>query len=79
MFIASFVQLLPILLITLGGYVVARIYTVDVHSLIKIVADFFMPLLIFHALYYSDLQGDLILSIAGVTTMVVFLLICMLG
>ena len=73
LFIASFVQLLPILLITLGGYIVARIYTVDVHSLIKIVADFFMPLLIFHALYYSDLQGNLILSIAGVTTLVVLL------
>lgn len=73
MFIESFIQLLPILLLTLGGYLLNKIYVVDVNLLVKLIADFFMPLLIFHSLYYSNLQGSLIASITGATTMVVVL------
>lgn len=72
-FMQSFIQLVPILILTLAGYLINKIYTVDVHSLIKIIADFFMPLLIFHSLYYSNLKGDLIFSIAGATSLVVVL------
>jgi len=72
-FLQSFIQLLPILLLTLAGFLIDKIYRIDVHTLIKIVSDFFMPLLIFYSLYFSDLKGDMIVSIAGVTSLVVVL------
>ena len=73
MVLYTFVQLLPILLLTLGGYVLSKIYELSLDTLVKVISDFLMPLLIFHALYHSDLQGDLVLSIAGATTLIVAL------
>ena len=73
MLLDSFIQLLPILLLTLGGYLLNKIYTIEVNTLVKLIADFFMPLLIFHSLYYSDLQGELIARIAGATSLIVVL------
>jgi hypothetical protein len=73
MFLDVFVQLLPILLLILGGHLVNKIHRIEVNTLVKLVADFFMPLLIFHSLYYSDLQGTLVLGIAGATTLIVVL------
>jgi hypothetical protein len=71
MFVASFVQLLPILILTLSGYIITRIYYINLDTIIKLLADFFMPLLIFHSLYYSDLKSDLIFSITGAVIVVI--------
>ncbi|WP_422477328.1 AEC family transporter [Pleomorphochaeta sp. DL1XJH-081] len=73
MFIQSFIQLLPILVLTLGGYLMDKIYPIDEKLLVKLISDFFMPLLIFHSLYFSDLQSSLIFNITGATTLVVAL------
>lgn len=71
MFVASFVQLLPILILTLSGYIITKIYYINLDTIIKLLADFFMPLLIFHSLYYSDLKSDLIFSITGAVIVVI--------
>ena len=67
-------QMLPILLLTLGGYVFARLYSINLESLVVIITDLFMPALIFISLYKSDIQASLVLDLAGATTLVVALL-----
>jgi len=74
MIIDTFMQLLPILLLTTGGYVMGRIYTLNLDTLVIVASDFLMPMLIFYALYKSDLEGALILDIIGATTLIVILL-----
>jgi len=67
----SFLQLLPILVITGGGYLLSRIYNLSQDTLVKVIVDFLMPMLIFHALYTSDISAALVLGLAGVTTFIV--------
>jgi len=74
MVLYSFMQMLPILLLTLGGYVFARLYAIDLHTLVVIISDLFMPALVFISLYKSDVHGSLVLDLAGATTLVVALL-----
>ncbi|MGM0432053.1 MAG: AEC family transporter [Spirochaetota bacterium] len=74
MIINTFIQLLPILLLTLGGYILRTMYPLSTDTLVKVITDFLMPMLIFHALYNSDIQGPLVLSLAGVVTVTVILL-----
>lgn len=71
MIIDTFVKLLPIIIITGGGYIVARGFDLSINSLVTVITDFFMPMLIFHALYTSTISGAEIFGIAGVTTLVV--------
>lgn len=71
MILNSFLQLLPILLITTGGFLLTRIYHLSQDTLVKVIVDFFMPMLIFHALYTSDIAAGLILSLTGITSFVV--------
>jgi malate permease and related proteins len=77
MILETFIQLLPILIITGGGYLLTRIYHLSLDTLVKVITDFLMPMLIFHALYTSDIEGSLVMSLAGVTTLIVFLLLAM--
>lgn len=74
MVLYSFMQMLPILLLTLGGYVFARLYVIDLDSLVVIISDLFMPSLIFISLYKSDIHASLVFDLAGATTLVVALL-----
>lgn len=71
MFLNSFIQMLPILVIAAGGYLTKRLFAVETQPLVKIVADFFMPMLVFHSLYHSDLHGSQMLGIAGAVTIVI--------
>ncbi len=75
MILNSFLQLLPILIIASGGFLLTRIYHLSQDTLVKVIVDFLMPMLIFHALYTSDISGGLVLSLAGVTTFIVALLL----
>lgn len=70
----SFMQMLPILLLSLGGYVFARLYAIDLDTLVVIISDLFMPALIFISLYKSDIHPSLVLDLAGATTLIVILL-----
>src|SRR3989339_47462 len=74
MFIETFLQLLPILLISMGGFFMTRNHSFDLSLLVKLIVDFFMPMLVFHSLYFSDLQGSLMVDILGSTTLIVALL-----
>ncbi len=74
MVLYSFMQLLPILLLTLTGFLVSRIYTLNVDTLVKVIADVFMPMLILYALYNSTIEGTIILQLAGATTLIVLIL-----
>lgn len=71
MFLNSFIQMLPILIIAAGGYLTKKAFAVETQPLVKITADFFMPMLVFHALYHSDLHGSQMLGIAGAVTVVI--------
>lgn len=71
MIFQSFLLLLPILVLTGGGYLLSKIYVLSQDTLVKVIVDFLMPMLIFHALYVSDIKVTEILSLAGVTTYVV--------
>jgi len=57
--------------ITAGGFLLTRIYQLSRDTLVKVIVDFLMPMLIFHALYTSDISLALVLNLAGVTTFVV--------
>ncbi len=67
-------QMLPILALTLGGYVFARLYAINLDTLVIIISDLFMPALIFISLYKSDIHASLVLDLAGATTLIVILL-----
>ncbi|NBK21255.1 MAG: hypothetical protein EOM68_04435 [Spirochaetia bacterium] len=74
MVLYSFMQMLPILALSLGGYGFARLYAIDLNTLVVIISDLFMPALVFIALYKSDIHASLVLDLAGATTLVVVLL-----
>jgi predicted permease len=71
MIFQSFLKLLPILVLSGGGFLLTRIYHLSQETLVKVIVDFLTPMLIFHALYTSDIKGAQILGLAGVTTFVV--------
>lgn len=71
MIFQSFLLLLPILVLAGGGFFLSKIYKLSQDTLVKVIVDFLTPMLIFHALYISDIGASEILSLAGVTTFVV--------
>ena len=48
--IDSFLILLPLIFLALGGYFLSDVYSLSEDTLIRIVTDFFMPVLIFYSL-----------------------------
>ncbi len=74
MILYTFLQLLPILFLTVGGFVLSRIFVLNFSTLVVVITDFLMPLLIFYALYTSNISGRLVADIAGATTLIVILL-----
>ena len=70
----SFLQMLPILLVVLGGYLVSGLYSIKVQDLVKVVSDFFLPALIFISLTESNLSGQAIADMAKASAVVCILL-----
>lgn len=66
--------MVPILALTLAGYIFARLYAINLETLVILISDLFMPALIFISLYKSDLKASLVLDLAGATTLVLILL-----
>ena len=56
MIMGSFLILLPLIFLALGGSFLSRVYPLSEDTLIRIVTDFFMPVLIFYSLYTSDIN-----------------------
>lgn len=74
MIASSFFQMLPILLVTFGGYALSGIYPIKVEDLVKVVSDFFLPALIFISLTESNLTGQAIADMAKASALVCMLL-----
>ena len=74
MIINSFLILLPLIFLALGGYFLSRIYSFSEDTLIRIVTDFFMPTLIFYSLYTSDINLTKTLKLLGVVSFVLLFL-----
>lgn len=74
MILYSFMQMLPILLLTLAGFGFAKLYPISQDTLVVIITDLFMPVLVFVSLYKSDIHASLVLDLAGATTLIVILL-----
>lgn len=74
MLVHAFLQLLPILILTLGGYLLSRLYHLSADTLVKLIADFLMPMLVFHSLYRSTIEGQVIAQLAGSVTFLVVIL-----
>ena len=69
--------MLPILLVTLGGYLLCSIKPINIEDLVRIVADFFLPALIFISIVESSLSSDIIADIAFSSALVFFLLLAL--
>lgn len=71
MILHSFMQMLPILLVSLAGYIFTKFYKISLDTLVIIISDFFMPALVFISLYKSDIQASLVFDLAGAVTFTV--------
>ena len=65
----------PLVLLIVGGFFMASFLALSEDTLVRVVADFFMPLLIFHALYLSTVEVDAILSLGASVVIVLVLLL----
>ncbi len=74
MIIASFFQMLPIIIVVLGGFLLSSIETIKVEDLVRVVSDFFMPALVFISLTESSLSGEVIADISLASALVSLLL-----
>lgn len=74
MIIDSLLILLPLIFLSLGGYILSTIYSLSEDTLIRIVTDFFMPVLIFYSLYTSDINFTKTIKIFGVVSFVLLFL-----
>lgn len=75
MIIASFVQMLPILLALGAGYLYASFIEVDVSALVRITSDVFMPALVFHSVIHTTLTSSDFLAVSGATALIFTLLL----
>lgn len=73
MIIDAFLILLPLLILALGGYVLSKIYPLSEETLIRVVTDFFMPVLVFYSLYTSDIDLAKTLKIFAGVSFVLFI------
>ncbi len=74
MIVDLFLILLPLIFLALGGYILSTIYSLSEETLIRIVTDFFMPVLIFYSLYTSDVEMGKTLKLFGAVTFVISIL-----
>lgn len=68
---SSFTILFPLFLLIAGGFAIGRLYSISEGPLVRIVTDFFMPLLVFYSFCTVHLPFDHITRLAGVVTFVV--------
>ncbi|MBT4875057.1 MAG: hypothetical protein HON48_07605, partial [Desulfobacula sp.] len=74
MILDSFLILLPLIFLALGGYFLSEFYSLSEDTLIRIVTDFFMPVLIFYSLYTSDINLAKTMKLLGAVSIVLAIL-----
>ena len=72
--------LLPLLVLIVGGFVIGRLFSLSEGSLVRVVTDFFMPLLVFHSFSTTHISPQDLVSLTGVVTLVLglMLLVCLI-
>ena len=73
MFLKSFILLLPLFILIFSGFIMGRLVTLSEDTLLKILADFFMPLLVFSSLYLSPISPLDMLTLSGSVVFVIIL------
>ncbi len=71
----SITILLPIILLIAGGTIIGRIYSLPEGPLVRVVTDFFMPLLVFYSFCTVQIPFDDIARLAGTVTFVVVIML----
>ena len=67
--------LLPLILLALGGYICAWLFALSEETLVRVVTDFFMPLLVFYSLYTSTINLNDTMKLGGAVGFVLLFLL----
>lgn len=67
--------LFPLFLLIFGGFFISRVFSLPEGPLVRVVTDFFMPLLVFHSFCTSPTDLPQILRILGAVTLVLILML----
>ena len=70
MIIQSFLILAPLFVVTLAGFLLDRLYSLSEETLVRVITDFFFPLLVFSSLYSSTIEVREAVKILGSTAFV---------
>ncbi|MBN1838332.1 MAG: AEC family transporter [Spirochaetales bacterium] len=62
--------MLPLFVLVAGGYAVGRLVCLSDETLVRIITDFFMPMLVFHSLYTADMELEAVGKLAAATALV---------
>jgi predicted permease len=71
----SFVLFFPLFALVAGGFLLGRLFDLSEETLVRVVTDFFFPVLVFHAFYSTDLQIGAMGRLAGASVLVSVLLL----
>jgi len=69
-----FLILLPLIVLALGGYICAWLFTLSEDTLVRVVTDFFMPMLVFYSLYTSSINLNDTMRLGGAVGFVLLFL-----
>lgn len=67
--------LLPLIVLALGGYICSWLFSLSEDTLVRVVTDFFMPMLVFYSLYTSRINLNDTIKLGGAVCFVLFLLL----
>jgi malate permease and related proteins len=73
MFVQSFFILLPLFILILSGFIMGRLVKLAEDTILRILADFFMPALVFSSLYLSPISPIEMLTLSGSVLIVLIL------
>ncbi|MBU2513519.1 AEC family transporter [bacterium] len=66
--------LLPLFLLILGGFAISRLFSIPEGAIVRIVTDFFMPLLVLHSFCTTKIPLDHIYRLFGVVSLLIALI-----
>lgn len=73
MLLQSFLILLPLFILIFSGFLMGRLVKLSEDTLLRILADFFMPMLVFSSLYLSPISPLEMLTLSGSAVFVIVL------
>lgn len=73
MFVQSFLILLPLFILIFSGFLMGRMVKLSEDTLLRVLSDFFMPMLVFSSLYLSPISPIEMLTLSGSVIFVIVL------